>query len=172
MFRQTTSSRRLVVLGAAVLCGSLTLAGPANALCTVTSAWDDGSANTTLDLDYFDDTASKQFTLPVTATVNTGAWVGMSATAYGGCGSYVLLVNGTPDHTFNTCQPGWQSQRLTTPVASTVVTIGVADTDGTWLTGILFDVDTNRGGRSTMTQNGSSVSGELMWRLYVDAVVC
>lgn len=158
---------KLLLATAATLCGSLVLAGPAGAACAVTVSYnDDGSANTSLDLDFGDDYASKRFTSPTTTNFTPGMQVYFTgATAYGGCGDYTLYVDGVSDHSFDTCTPGWQAQPITRKIPGSSITIRVADTDGSFYTGIIFNVDTSRSGASTITQNYSSITGELMWRI-------
>ena len=163
---------RLLLVVASVCCGSLLLASPASAACTILAYYDDGSAEATHDHDYFDDTSIKRLIMAQRPIVATGATLHMDGTSYGGCGSYVLLVNGAVDHTFGACG-FWQVQ----PVNPTLLqpglnTFEVRDTDGTWDTGIFFSVDTNNSGRSTMIANGIPRTGELMWRLSVSAVAC
>lgn len=160
------TARRFMIAVAGALSGVLVLAGPAGATCIGgIASYDDGSAEATLDLDYGDDYASKTFTAAATVEFTTGMYVVFSASSYGGCGSYALSVNGTYDHSFDTCTPGWQAQPITVALLSPTVSIAVTDIDGTWATGIYFDVDTNNGGYSYMYANGVNRSGELIWRI-------
>lgn len=165
----TRSRRRLIVVGAGVLSGSLLLAGPAAAACQLTiDSYDDGSANTTLDMDYSDDYASKTLNSPsAPGRFTSGMTVYLAGTGYGGCGNYQLYVNGSATHTFNTCAVGWQQQTITGIVAGTTsLTIRVADIDGNWNTGILWSIDTNFNGSHTSAHaNGVYTTGELMWRV-------
>jgi len=166
------SARRAMLVTATAAFASLLLAGPANAAC-VAAAWDDdGTAETTHDHDYVDDTSRKTLTLATRPILPSAASLTMAGTSYGGCGEYQLLVNGTLDHTFYGCG-AWNTQ----PVNPLLLQPGanvfeVLDTDWTWDTGILFSVDTSHSGNSVMIANGIPKTGELMWRLSVTALAC
>lgn len=164
-----THSRHRLIAVAGLLSGSMLLAGPAGAACQLTvDSYDDGGADTTLDMDYSDDYAYKYFNSPASpGRFITGMDVYLSGSGYGGCGNYQLYVNGAADHTFNTCTVGWQQQRITATVAgTTTLSIRVADIDGNWNTGIVWDIDTDfNGSHTTAHANSVYTSGELMWRI-------
>lgn len=172
MNRLFRTARRPLLIVASIVCGSLLLASPANAVCNLAISNDDGTAELSHDHDFIDDKSVKYLYLGQTPIVATGASLYMQGSSYGGCGEYLLLVNGSPDHTFYGCG-AWQVQ----PVNPLLLTSGlnsfeVTDTDGTWDTGLNFGVDTSRSGSSVMIANGIAKTGELIWVLSVSAVLC
>jgi hypothetical protein len=175
-------ARRLVVVTGAVLSATLAFANPASAACY--SRNDDGSMERALDLDFNDDSAS--------ATLNSGVIVDASGTgtatlsvygqAYGcnGTNGNALLVNGTLAASFDACTI-WPTSyywygSLTFRAAllhAGANTFQIIDTSTSWSDGVLLGVDSNSfTGRSSMTQNGTPVTGELMWELYTPGLVC
>ena len=178
-------TRLLPVIGV-VTAASLVMATPASA-CTY--QYDDGGAETTLDLDYTDDVAIKRLDGPKVQTVvlpggtAPKAELDVYASAYG-CGSGTtnrLLVNGTPVASFNACSvwpsywgSSWASFSFSRElINSGVNSFQIIDVDNSYTSGIFFGVDQNNfHGRSTMSANGISVGGELMWRLDLSGLVC
>jgi hypothetical protein len=175
-------TRRFLVVVAAVTGSTLVFAGPASATCY--SRTDDGSAERTLDFDFNDDSATKTLnTGPIVdLTHSATASLSMEGQAYGcnGTNGNALLVNGTLAASFDACtiwptSYSWDGT-INFPAAllhSGANTFQLIDTSTSWSDGVYLGVDSNTfAGTSSMTQNGTPITGELIWQLTSPALLC
>lgn len=144
---------------------------------------DDGEMDTTLDMDFTDDSAVKDLSVAVAhlAALPTKATLQVYGKAYG-CGNSVamlLTVNFAPVSAFSPCavfpraQMGWASfdipvQLLLTGI-SNAFEIQKLPQQTFEANNLLLGVDTDaRTAGSFVRENGVDIEGELMWRLVLE----